>query len=98
MDALEKPGGRTPMGLGGPPQGLQRQDPAIDLGTAHLPGEFGVALGFAANGDRIAADVVGGDVDVAAGRDQGADLAAFFVVEKAWSAGHGTVAEFTVER
>ena len=61
--------------------GAKRAQLGVSFGVAQLFAELGVALGLAANGGDIAADIAGGFAEAASAGDEGADFAAFGVVE-----------------
>ena len=66
--------------------GSQRAQLGISFRLAKLLAEVGVSLGFAADGVDGAVDVFGGFAEAAATGDEGADFAAFAVVEGARAA------------
>ncbi len=64
----------------------ERAEPGVVFRVVNLLLEIGVTLGFAADGADGAVDIAGSVVQAAAAGDEGADFAAFAVVEGARAA------------
>ncbi len=69
----------------------QRAELGVHFGAAKMFVEFGVAIGFAADGVDAAADVFCGFLQAAAAGDEGTDFAAFGVIERVRPAGAGAI-------
>ena len=69
INAFEHPGSGPPMSFRGPAH-VQRADLAGHLGLPQLVVEIGIPQRFAANGDRVAADVAGRGGQAATGGNE----------------------------